>query len=392
VRVQVTHDFFEAFGGAERVTAEIAAAFPDAEVTAILGRESVAKRMGIDGRVRTLLPSHRPLLAHYRALAPTYPALVRRSQLPAADIVIASSYAYAHGFRTRNNAPVLCYCHSPFRHLWSQPETYARRYRRASVRALYNCYVAAARRVDRAMASSVTHFLTQSPFTAKIIRDAYGRDATLLPPPIDCNLFQPAPTPTKGYFLFVGRLVERYKKPSLVIEAFRRMPDQRLLVAGDGPALGWLREAATPNVEFLGCLGDGELATVMQNCEAAIFPSIDDFGLVPLEVNACGRPVIAMRAGGSAYTVQPGVTGEFLREQSAEAIVDAVRAYRGQRYHSETIRGHALRWDRLKFHRAIRLAAEQLVQGSGTDPTPHPPTPFTPAPRPRRAAASRALA
>jgi glycosyltransferase involved in cell wall biosynthesis len=379
VRVQVTHDFFETFGGAERVTAEIAAAFPDAEVTAILGRPSVATRMGIDGRVRTILPSHPRLLENYRALAPTYPVIVRRSRLPKADVVIASSYAYAHGFRTRNDAPVVCYCHSPFRHLWSQHDVYAAQWR-SSMRTLFRLYTGAARRADLALAASVSEFLTQSPFTADLIRRAYGREATILPPPIDCQRFKPSTEPPQGYFLFVGRLVEVYKRPSLVIDAFRRMPDKRLLIAGDGPALKTLRDRATPNVDFLGYLDDDDLASAMQGCEAAIFPSVDDFGLVPLEVNACGRPVLALRAGGPAHTVEPGITGEFFAEQSADAIVAAVESFDRRRYDAETIRGHALRWDRLKFHRSIRAMAESVAGRGGITPLPAPrqrPAPVT---------------
>jgi glycosyltransferase involved in cell wall biosynthesis len=362
VRVVVTHDFFEAFGGAERVTAEIAAAFPDAPVHAILGRPSVAARMGIDGRVTTILPSRARLQDHYRLLAPAYPALVRSARLPEADLVVSSSYAYAHGFRTANDAPRLCYCHGPFRHLWSQSDVYAAHLTRGrAARFAFDLYARAARAADRAAARSVDAFLTQSPFTAELIAQAYGRRAELLPPPVDCELFRPSGRGAGGYFLFVGRLVEAYKRPSVVVDAFAEMPDRRLLIAGDGPALETLRRRATTNVEFLGALDDEALVEVMQGCEAALFPSIDDFGLVPLEVNACGRPVLTLRAGGALHTVRPGVTGEFLEEQSAAAVLAAVRAFDAARYDSDEIRQHALRWDARQFRSGIRAAAEQLA-------------------------------
>jgi len=139
------------------------------------------------------------------------------------------------------------------------------------------------------------------------------------------------------------------------------MPDLRLLVAGDGPELDALRRRATPNVEFLGCLEDAELVHAMQGCQAAIFPSIDDFGLVPLEVNACGRPVLALRAGGSLHTVAPGVSGEFLSDQSSAGVVRSVREFDPSRYSTNAIRQHALRWDGHEFRRGLQRTVLETI-------------------------------
>lgn len=363
MRVIVTHDFFETYGGAERVTAEIAAAFPQAQVYAVLGRRAVAERMHIESRVSTLLPSRPRLLAHYRLLAPAYPAIVRSARLPEADVIVASSYAYAHSFDTPNHAAKVCYCHGPFRHLWSQEDAYAARVRGGQIgRAAFSLYTTGARAVDRHAARSVDVFLTQSPFTAGLIEAAYGRQARVLPPPVNGDVFVPDHNPPRDYFLFVGRLVEAYKRPSIVVEAFGRMPDRRLLIAGDGPARPELQRRATPNVEFLGHLHDAELVTAMQGCQAAIFPSVDDFGLVPLEVNACGRPVLAVRAGGPLHTVVPGLNGEFLADQSVRAIVEAVSEFDAHRYDASTIRAHALRWDTATFREEIQAAALSALQ------------------------------
>lgn len=332
---------------------------------AILGRACVAERMGIRDRITSLLPEREALLRHYRGLAPMYPALVRSARLPEADVVVASSYAYAHAFRTANDAPVVCYCHSPFRHLWSQEAAYAESLLGGRLgRTSFKAYAAVARAVDRAAARAVHTFLTQSPFTAELIRRAYGRRAELLPPPIDCGRFRPAGRPDESYFLFVGRLVEVYKRPSAVVDAFARMPDLRLRIVGDGPEMESLRRRATPNVEFLGRLEDAELVQQMQNCRAAVFPSIDDFGLVPLEVNACGRPVLAVPAGGARYTVVPGVSGEFLSGQTPEAVVRAVRAFDSGRYDPGAIRSHALRWDGRSFRERLRGRVERVATGT----------------------------
>jgi glycosyltransferase involved in cell wall biosynthesis len=362
MRVVIAHDFYETFGGAERVTAEIAAEFPDAPVYAILGRRSVARRMGIEDRVHPLLPERAPLLEHYRWLAPSYPALVRAARLPEADVIIASSYAYAHAFRTANRAPMVCYSHGPFRHLWTN--AYDDYLPGASAgRLAFKLYAAAARAADREATASVKALLTQSPFTAEQIARVYGREAQIVPPPIDCDTFHANGSQPKGYFLFVGRLVEAYKRPSIVVDAFRSMPDLKLLIAGDGPARADLEARAPSNVEFLGALGDDALVTTMQGCEAAIFPSVDDFGLVPLEVNACGRPVIALRAGGALHTVRPGVSGEFLEAQTADAVVQSVRSFNPRRFDPVSIRAHALRWSKASFRGHLRNAVEDLVPG-----------------------------
>jgi glycosyltransferase involved in cell wall biosynthesis len=368
VRVVITHDFYETFGGAERVTAEIAATFPDAPVYAILGRRSVARRMGIENRVHRLLPEYEPLLRHYRMLAPCYPPLVRAARLPEADLLIASTYAYAHAFRTPNRAPILCYCHGPFRHLWSQQEQYASQLPGgAAGRLAFRAYGAGARVFDRIAAASVTQFVTQSWFTVELIRRIYGRTSEILAPPIDCELFRPSGMPPRGYFLFVGRLVEAYKRPSIVVEAFARMPDKLLLIAGDGPARAELEARATDNVRFLGALRDQELVGVMQNCDAALFPSVDDFGLVPLEVNACGRPVLAYRGGGALQTVRPGVSGDFIERQNVDAVVAAISAFNSDWYETDAIRAHAMQWSASDFRDRLREYAER-TSSNGAGP------------------------
>ena len=363
MRVVITHDFFETFGGAERVTAEIAAAFPDAPVYAILGRPAVAQRMGIADRIHTLLPPRKRLFENYRSLAPAYAKLVRAARLPDADVIISSSYAYAHGFGVPG-AKRLCYCHGPLRHLWSQSEAYAEHVPGGPLgRAAFSVYSNRARAADRAAADATDQFLTQSPFTAELIEQAYERDSEILPPPVDCHTFRPSGAPPEDYFVFVGRLVEAYKRPSLVVDAFAQMPDKRLIIAGDGPSMGTLTKRATDNVTFAGQLGDEDLVRLMQGARAAIFPSIDDYGLVPLEVNACGRPVLAVAAGGTLHTVRPGVTGDYLEDQSVEAIVKAVSEFDDDRYDVAEIRKHALSRSTDWFHDQLRSHAGRLVYG-----------------------------
>ncbi len=364
----IAHDFMETYGGAERVTAEMARAFPEAPVVAILGRRRVADRMGVGDRFSSILPARTRLLAHWQLVTALCPAIVDRVRLPAADVLLTSSYAFAHGFRTVNDAPQVCYCHSPLRFAWTMTGAYQQQWAAGRLTGpAFGMFAGAMRRADRRVAGRAAHYLTQSPFTAMQIRQFYRREADIIGAPVDTELFSPGAAPPEDYFLLSGRMIEPYKRVGVTVEAFRRL-GMRLVVAGDGPALAELSAKAPPNVEFVGHLQDDELVDLMRRCRAAIFPSRDDFGLTPVEVMACGRPVLASSAGGARYTVVPGRTGELVDAETAEALADAVKAFVPERYDTSEIREHALQWDRLRFRARLSAAVSATAhQGRVTD-------------------------
>jgi glycosyltransferase involved in cell wall biosynthesis len=357
MRAVIAHDFMELYGGAERVTQEVAQAFPGAPVWTILGRTAVARRMTVDDRWHSLLPEDERLLRHYRYLAPALPALVHRRRLPAADVLIASSYAFAHHFRTVNDAPQVCYCHSPLRFAWTMTAEYRERWAAGAVRGrAFDAMTTRLRKADVAAARRVALFVTSSDFVGRQIEEFYERTAVVIGAPINTGTFVPAAErdpPGGPFFLLCGRLVEPYKKVRLAVEAFRRLPGQRLVIAGDGPERERLQADAPDNVEFVGHLADRDLVPLLQQCEALIFPSADDLGLMPLEAMACGRPVLAFDGGGARHTVVEGVTGTFFAEQSADAIVGVVERFRADDYDARRIRAHLLRWDRARFHERL---------------------------------------
>lgn len=358
-RVVIAHDFMENYGGAERVVEQMAKVFPDAPVVAILGKRAVARRMGVDERFESVLRPRPRLLEHYRALAPVMPVVVDRHRLPPADLLLTSSYAFAHGFRTVDDAPQLCYCHSPLRFAWSMTDHYRDIWASGSLsQKAFGALAAGMRAVDSRASRRVDKYLAPSVNAAGYVKHAYGREAEVLGAPVDTDRFRPLDGGgIEDFFLFTGRLVEPYKQPSIVVEAFKRLP-HRLVVAGTGPELERLKAMAPPNVEFLGHLGDADLVWHMQRCQAAIFPSNDDFGLIPVEVAACGRPTIAYAAGGALETVRPGVTGEFITEQTADAVEAAVRAFDPGAYDSATIRAHGEQWSSTRFRERLRALAE----------------------------------
>lgn len=362
MRVVIAHDFAETYGGAERVAGVLAETFPDAPFWAILGRDEVAERMGVAERFHTVLPARERLLRHYRALVPLYPPLVRARALPEADVLLTSHYAFAHWFRTANRAPQVCYCHSPLRFAWSMTDAYAERFA-GTVGPLAGRAVtglaAGTRAVDRRAARGVDRYVANSRFVAAQIALAYGHEAEVLWPPVDCAAFRPLDSAPDDYFLLCGRLVEPYKRAALAIAAFETLPF-RLVVAGDGPALPELRRLAGSNVEFVGRLDDAELIPLMQRCAAAVFPSRDDFGLIPVEVMACGRPVIAYAAGGALESVVPGLTGELFEEQTVDGLRAAVARFDPGAYSSSAIRRHAETWDVKPFQERIRAIVDEV--------------------------------
>jgi glycosyltransferase involved in cell wall biosynthesis len=356
-RVVIAHDFLETYGGAERVTQEMALAFPDAPVVGILGRPAVARRMGIASRWRPLLPARPALLRRYRQLTPVFPAMVRAARLPAADVLLSSSYAFAHHFRLPGDAPQVCYCHSPLRFAWSMTDDYRERWATGAVaRTAFQALAAAMRHSDRHAAWRVAAYCTQSPFTGQQIERFYGRRAQVIGAPVDCHLFRPSPrNDHDGYVLLCGRLIEPYKKMGVAIDALTRL-GRRTVVAGDGPAMAELRARAGTNVTFLGHLGDEDVVRMMQRAAFLLFPSRDDFGLIPVEAMACGRPVLAYDGGGAKYTVVPGVTGELFPEQTTDCITHALEAFEPDLYDSAAVRRHAEQWDRHVFRERLREA------------------------------------
>lgn len=303
----------------------------------------------------TLLPPRPRLLADYRRLTPLLAAACDLMRVPDADVVLSSSYAFAHRLRSRNDAPRLCYCHSPLRFAWSMTASYRREWApRGTAGRAFEGLAAAMRWSDRRSAQGVARYLTQSPYTAGQIARFYGRRADVIGAPVDTDLFRPSGRAPDDYFLLSGRLIEPYKRASLAIEAFRGLP-HRLLIAGDGPALPDLRATAPANVEFLGHLEDRALVEVMQGCRAGIFPSQDDFGLIPVEVMACGRPVLAFAGGGALHTIAAGVTGELFDEQTPQALRSALRNFRPEAYDTALVRAHAEQW-------AAPLFRDRLVE------------------------------
>jgi glycosyltransferase involved in cell wall biosynthesis len=337
MRVAVAHHWFVTRGGGERVAECIAALFPQAEIFTL-----VASAAGLPGtlksrRVHTSFLQKIPLARRqHRHFLPLYPAATERMDLRGFDLVLSSDSGPVKGVRLSEGATHICYCHSPMRYLWDGYEAY-RKSMGGVTRLAFSATAPGVRRWDAAAAQQVSHFLANSKYVADRIRRCYGREADVLPPPIDLHRAAGVAGEIPGeHYLCAGRLVP-YKRTEILLEACRRM-NRRLRIAGTGPEEPALRRMAggDARIEFLGELSNEELWREYARCRALLFAADEDFGMVPLEAQACGRPVIAYGMGGSLETVRGAwhtgetsfeATGAYFDEQSPAAVVEAIERW-----------------------------------------------------------------
>jgi len=358
LRVALVHDWLITLGGSDRVVVALHQLFPDAPVYTVLADPARLPPPFARLPVRTSWLQRLPgAVSRHRWLVPLMPAAVRAFDLRGFQVVLSSSHACAKGVVVPSGAVHICYCHTPMRYAWELRETYLRSFPPAA-RPLASAALAWLRRWDRATASRVHHFIANSRHVAARIRAHYGREATVIYPPVDTAFFTPGPGRDDGYFLAVGRLVP-YKRMDLAVEAFSRAR-RPLVVVGDGPEAPHLRALAGPTVRFVGEVSDEVLRDYYRRCRALIFPNVEDFGLVPVEAQACGRPVIAYAGGGALESVVDGETGLFFRAPTAEALIDAVQACERRRFAPEEIRRHAERFSVPRFQQQIAAFVEQV--------------------------------
>ena len=331
------HHWFVTRGGGERVAECIAALVPGAEIFTL-----VADPAGLPETLssRTLHTSFLQQLpgarTHHRHFLPLYPLATEHLDLRGFDLVLSSDSGPVKGVRLDPGAVHICYCHSPMRYLWDGFEAY-RAVMHGLTRAAFTLVAPRVRRWDAASAARVTCFLANSHYVAERIRRCYHREAEVLHPPIDLHRAAAvAKIVPQEHYLCAGRLVS-YKRTEILIEACRRL-GRPLRVAGAGPELASLRRLASDvagagaTIEFLGELSTPDLWREYASCRALLFAADEDFGMVPLEAQACGRPVIAYGAGGSRETVRGSgdpatATGAFFLEQSASSAAAAIESW-----------------------------------------------------------------
>ena len=332
-RVAVVHEWLLEKAGSEQVTEAILRRFPRAELFTLIDRLPAADRGMLDGHpVRTSFLQRLPgLPGTLKYAVPLMPLAIEQFDLAEFDLVISSSHTVAKGVIVSPDTLHLCYCHSPMRYAWDLQATYLRTERLdRGARGLAARLMLHRMRIwDHRSAAGVDAFCANSAFVARRIQKAYRRDAQVIPPPVAAQP-QLGLAREAGRYVTVSRLVN-YKRVDLLVEAFRAMPQRRLVVIGTGPDAARLRAAAPPNVQFAGFLPLAEMRAEVARAQAFLFAAIEDFGIAPVEAMGLGTPVIALRRGGAAETVlgldSERPTGVFFDAQTPEAIVDAIERF-----------------------------------------------------------------
>jgi glycosyltransferase involved in cell wall biosynthesis len=361
-KIALVHDYLVQMGGAEQVVEALHEMFPDSPIyTTVAAREKLLH--GLRGaEIHTTwmqrLPALERLFRHYFML---YPWAVESMDLSPYDIIVSSTSGYAKGVRRRAGAVHVCYCHTPMRWVWRYGDYAAREEFSPLARAVLPGALGWLRRWDLRAAEQPDYYIANSRVVARRIKQVYGREAAVIPPPINIRRFHLS-SEQDDYYLVLSRLVA-YKRIDLAVEACTRL-GRPLVVIGDGPDRARLERMAGPTVKFLGRQPDAEVARYAARCRALLFPGEEDFGLTPLEINAAGRPVIAYRAGGALDTVVPGVTGLFFERQTSHGLIAALEEFEGYGWDPQALRRHAEGYDRQHFAARFRAFLDQVTSGA----------------------------
>lgn len=338
MKVAVVHDWLVIYGGAERVLEHILDCYPQADLFSLIDDVPQDQRHFMRGKTpRTSFLQRLPGgKKHYRKLLPLMPYAIEQLDVSSYDLIISSSYAVAKGVLTGPNQLHVCYCHSPMRYAWDHYHFYleATKLNKGLRSILARWQLHKVRNWDARNSLSVDRFLANSRFVRERIWKCYRRESELLYPPIDTSLFT-LHEAKEDFYVAAGRFVP-FKRIDLAAEAFSSMPDKKLVLIGDGPEMENIRKKCSHNVQCIGFQPPAVVRDYLSRAKAFIFPSEEDFGIVPVEAQACGTPVIAFAKGGALETVispeaaatrNTAPTGLFFMEQTVASITDAVRRF-----------------------------------------------------------------
>ncbi len=353
-KVALVHEWLYTYAGAEKVLEVMLSEFPEADVFSLIDRMPKRHRTGLSGKdIKTTFLQKIPFVQYfYRRLLPLMPFAIEQLDLSEYDLIVSNSHAVAKGVVTGARQLHICYCYTPMRYAWDLQEQYlqesgiAKGFR--STLARY--FLHRIRLWDHSTAQRVDHFIACSQYISRRIKKAYRRDATVIYPNVDTKSFVIGEREREDFYFCSSRMVP-YKKMHLIVEAFAKMPNRRLIMIGTGPQFKRIKKLVTPNVTLLGYQPFPVLLDHLQRARAFIFAAEEDFGIAPLEAQACGTPVLAFGRGGAYETVVDGSTGLHFHEQSSAAIIDAVERFEALEtaLDPQTIRNHALRFSTERF-------------------------------------------
>ncbi|MBJ7328806.1 MAG: glycosyltransferase [Solirubrobacteraceae bacterium] len=355
--VALAHDYLLVLRGAERVFSAMADCWPDAPISTLLYDEEATEGRFSGHEIHTSYLQRLGVRQQgFRRLLPFYPRAIEKLHVPDADVVVSSSSAFAHGLVPPNGAIHVCYCHSPFRYVWHERER--------AISEMPGWATGYGERLldrvrdwDRHVSTRVTHYISNSELTRDRIREFYGRDSSVIHPPVAVDRFTPGEE-HDDYFLVVCELV-RHKNVFVALEAARKA-GVPIKVVGTGPDEYWLRRDY-PEADFLGRVSDAELADVYARARAFVMPAVEEFGIVAAEAHAAGRPVLAAGAGGALEIIREGSTGVFAEPLNVDAFAEAMRHVDWEAFDPRVIRARAEEFSVPVFQARLREEIDRAM-------------------------------
>lgn len=360
IRVGLCHDWLTGMRGGERVLELLCEAFPDAPIYTLIHNRTAVSETINRHPVRTSWLQRVPcVMEHYRRMLPLFPAAVASMRPDPCDLLFSASHCVAKSIRPPPGARHLCYCFTPMRYAWVFQEEYLGR--NPAKRLVAAPVLAWLRRWDRRTAARVHRFVAISGNVRERIRRFYGRDADVVYPPVNTAWWTIGESSAKpGRFDLIVSALVPYKRLDLAISVYNRTGFP-LKIVGTGGEAARLRAMSGPRIEWLGWQSDGIVRDLYRSCRLLVFPGEEDFGLVPLEAQACGRPVVALARGGALETVVDGQTGVLFANQDGRSLEAAIERCAGMRWDPVVLRRHAERFDRVAFLAGMRGAMERCL-------------------------------
>ncbi|CAI1664505.1 glycosyltransferase family 4 protein [Serratia fonticola] len=359
--IGIVADWLVTYSGAERVIKEFVDIFPESEIYSVIDFLNDDSRRLFRGKISktTFIQKLPSAKKKYQKYLPLMPLAIEQLDVSKHDIILSSSHAVAKGVITGPDQLHISYVHSPIRYAWDLQHQYLREagFDKGLKGLIVKWLLHKIRMWDYRTANGVDHFIANSHFIARRIKKVYGREADVIYPPVDVERFN-FHKEKADYYFTASRMVP-YKRMDLIVEAFSLMPERKLVVIGDGAEMKKIRSKAGANVEILGYQSDSVMQKHMQNAKAFVFAAEEDFGITPVEAQACGTPVIAFGKGGVLETVRPygekNATGVFFCEQTVSSLIEAVTFFEeiGDTILPTDCRNNALRFSEERFRREI---------------------------------------
>ncbi len=350
MKTALVHEWLVTIGGAEKVLEKTYEVFPSNIYTLVCDRKNIHQFK--DAKIITSFLQNFPKsTSKYKWYLPFFPLAIEQFDLSSYDVILSSSHCVAKGILTHHEQLHICYCCTPMRYAWDLYHEYLREenLEKGMKGKFAKAFLHYLRFWDLSTVNRVDHFIAISHFIARRIKKIYNREAAVIYPPVDTDFFS-FENKKEDYYLTASRMVS-YKKIDLIVEAFAKMPDKKLVVLGDGPEMKKIKVKAGRNIEILGHVDGNQLKKYLQKARAFVFAAVEDFGILPVEAESCGTPVIALKKGGAKETVLENETGVFFETQETDAIIQAVKNFEKKidKFDPRVIRKHAEKFSSEKF-------------------------------------------